>query len=93
MNIMTQSNDGFVIAEADMQLRGPGDMEGTAQSGMPFELRIANLATDGQMLEIARRCVNDILEQDSSLTLPQHSMLLPQLRKLHQRQINWGVIS
>ena len=93
MNIMTQSNDGFVIAEADMQLRGPGDMEGTAQSGMPFELRIANLATDGQMLEIARRCVNDILEQDPSLTLPQYSMLLPQLRKLHQRQINWSVIS
>lgn len=93
MEIMTSSNDGFYIAEADLKLRGPGDMEGTAQSGLPFELKIANLATDGRMLEIARKTAMEVLDADPQLQQPEHQLLERQLKKLNQRQINWGVIS
>ena len=93
MEIMTSSNDGFYIAEADLKLRGPGDMEGTAQSGLPFELKIANLATDGRMLEIARKTAMEVLDADPQLQQPEHQLLDRQLKKLNQRQINWGVIS
>lgn len=68
MDIMVATNDGFRIAEADLQLRGPGDMDGTLQSGMPFELHIASLATDGQILMQARQVANAILDKDSDLT-------------------------
>ena len=64
MEIMVRTNDGFEISEADLQLRGPGDLEGTQQSGLPFELKIANLARDGKMLEIARNASMEILEDD-----------------------------
>lgn len=68
MDIMVATNDGFRIAEADLQLRGPGDMDGTLQSGMPFELHIASLATDGQILMQARQVANAILDKDPDLT-------------------------
>lgn len=93
MEIMTRTNDGFEIAEADLRLRGPGDMEGTVQSGLPFDLKIANLATDGRMLEIARRTAQDILDADPDLVAQDHSVLVDRLAKLNQRQVNWGVIS
>ncbi len=68
MDIMVATNDGFRIAEADLQMRGPGDMDGTLQSGMPFELHIASLATDGQILEQARHAASDILDADPDLS-------------------------
>ena len=93
MEIMTRTNDGFEIAEADLKLRGPGDLEGTQQSGMPFELKISNLAQDGQMLEIARNTVLDILEKDPALSLPENKILSVQLKKMTTNVVNWGAIS
>lgn len=93
MEIMVATNDGFRIAEADLQLRGPGDLEGTMQSGLPFELKIASLSTDGQILEIARRAAREILEDDPELTKPENQMYVLQLQKLKQQSVNWSEIS
>jgi ATP-dependent DNA helicase RecG len=93
MEIMVRTNDGFEIAEADLQLRGPGDLEGTQQSGLPFELKIANLAQDGKMLEIARREVIEILDNDPQLEKIENKVLANQLRKMKTNTLNWGSIS
>ena len=93
MEIMTRTNDGFEISEADLQLRGPGDLEGTQQSGIPFKLKIADLSKDSRMLEIARNTVIDILDEDPELKSDKNSMLLRQLNKLKTNTINWGAIS
>jgi ATP-dependent DNA helicase RecG len=93
MEIMVRTNDGFEISEADLQLRGPGDMEGTQQSGMPFELKIANLAQDGKMLEIARNAALDVLENDPQLEKTENRVLATQLRKMKMNTLNWGSIS
>ena len=93
MEIMVRTNDGFEISEADLKLRGPGDLEGTQQSGMPFELKIANLAQDGQMLEIARNAAREILENDMKLEQPENIVLANQLRKKKTNYLNWGSIS
>lgn len=93
MEIMTRTNDGFEISEADLQLRGPGDMEGTQQSGIPFELKIADLAKDAQMLEIARNTAWDILEEDPTLSKPENRMLVLQLKKMKNNAVNWSAIS
>ena len=93
MEIITRSSDGFEIAEADLQLRGPGDLEGTQQSGIPFELKIANLARDGEMLSIARDFVIEILEDDPMLEKDKNFILKAQLEKLKTSAVNWGNIS
>ena len=93
MEIMVRTNDGFEISEADLQIRGPGDMEGTQQSGLPFELKIANLALDGKMLEIARNVAIEVLENDPQLEKNENKVLATQLRKLKTNNINWGSIS
>lgn len=93
MDIMVATNDGFRIAEADLQLRGPGDLEGTQQSGLPFELKIASLSTDGQLLEVARKAALDILEEDPNLETEKNRMYAAQLSRLKQRVVDWGVIS
>lgn len=93
MEILVRTNDGFEISEADLQLRGPGDLEGTIQSGLPFELKISNLAQDGKMLEIARRTAMEILDDDPSLEKIENNILVVQLRKLKTNTLNWGVIS
>jgi len=93
MDIMVATNDGFRIAEADLQLRGPGDMEGTQQSGLPFELHIASLSSDGQILELARQAAMDILETDPELTQSEHLIYTNQLRKLKNQQRDWSEIS
>ena len=93
MEIMTRTNDGFEISEADLKLRGPGDLEGTQQSGIPFELKIADLAKDGQMLEFARNTALDILEKDPELQESENQILRLQLRKMRTNVINWGIIS
>ncbi len=93
MDILVRTNDGFEISEADLQLRGPGDLEGTQQSGLPFELKIANLAQDGKMLEIARNVAMEILDNDPNLQNVENNILSNQLRKLNTNIANWGIIS
>ena len=93
MDIMVATNDGFRIAEADLQLRGPGDLEGTQQSGLPFELRIANLATDGQLLSIAREAASEIIERDPMLEDEYHRIYKQQLDLMRAKAQNWGDIS
>jgi ATP-dependent DNA helicase RecG len=90
---MVASNDGFELAELDMKLRGPGDMEGTQQSGVAFDLKIANLARDGQILQYARDMATEILNIDSSLTLPENLPLKNYIGKIKNRAVNWGEIS
>ncbi|MBR1426967.1 MAG: ATP-dependent DNA helicase RecG [Paludibacteraceae bacterium] len=93
MDIMVATNDGFRIAEADLQLRGPGDLEGTQQSGLPFELKIASLSTDGLLLETARRAAKDILDRDPLLEDRTNRIYVDRLSTLKQRVVNWGEIS
>ena len=94
MEIMVATNDGFRIAEADLQLRGPGDMQGTLQSGTPFELHIANLATDGQILTLARQAAMDILDKDPLLEDEMNRIYKRQLDILRiEQSYNWGEIS
>lgn len=93
MDIMVATNDGFRIAEADLQLRGPGDLEGTQQSGLPFELKIASLSTDGQLLEVARHAAEEVLDEDPLLTMPKNGIYLQQLNRLKPRSVDWSEIS
>ena len=94
MNIMVETNDGFRIAEADLQLRGPGDMQGTLQSGTPFELHIANLATDGRLVALTREAAKEILDQDPLLEDERNRIYKRQLDILRVTQsYNWGEIS
>lgn len=93
LEVMTQTNDGFIVAEEDMKLRGPGDMEGTQQSGIAFNLRIANLASDGVVLQAARDEAQRILENDFELTTPDGQMLQRHMRFIFSRDTNWGMIS
>ena len=94
MDIMVATNDGFRIAEADLQLRGPGDMQGTLQSGTPFELHIANLATDGQLVSLARQAAKEILDKDPLLEDEMNRIYKRQLDILRvQQSYNWGEIS
>jgi len=93
MEILVRTNDGFEISEADLQIRGPGDMEGTQQSGLPFELKIASLALDGKMLEIARNAAISVLEDDPQLEKNENRVLASQLRKMKTNTLNWGLIS
>lgn len=94
MDIMVATNDGFRIAEADLQLRGPGDMQGTLQSGTPFDLHIANLATDGQLVVLARQAAKEILDKDPLLEDEMNRIYKRQLDILRvQQSYNWGEIS
>ena len=93
LEVMTQTNDGFIVAEEDMKLRGPGDMEGTQQSGIAFNLRIANLASDGMALQAARDEAQRILDNDFDLTTPDGQLLQRHMRFLFSRETNWGMIS
>ena len=93
MDIMVATNDGFRIAEADLQLRGPGDLEGTQQSGLPFELHIASLSTDGQLLEVARQAAMEILDADPLLEQSHNRIYTQRLDYLRIAAGNWGEIS
>ena len=93
LEIMVRTNDGFEISEADLQLRGPGDMEGTQQSGIAFDLKIANIAKDGQILQLARDIANEILDKDPELSLTENYVLNRQLQKIFKKKINWSLIS
>ena len=93
MDIMVATNDGFRIAEADLQLRGPGDLEGTQQSGLPFDLHIASLVTDGQILDIARSAAKEILDNDPLLEDQYNQMYKRRLDVLRQTTTYFGEIS
>ena len=93
MDIMVATNDGFRIAEADLQLRGPGDLEGTQQSGLPFELHIASLVTDGQILDLARSAAKEILDNDPLLEDQYNQMYKRRLDVLRQTTTYFGEIS
>lgn len=93
INIMVESNDGFEIAEADLKFRGPGDLEGTQQSGIPFNLKIANIVRDSDVLQYARSIAQKVLEEDPELERPENLILRKQLRKLSGNRYNWGLIS
>jgi ATP-dependent DNA helicase RecG len=90
---MVCSTDGFEIAEEDLKLRGPGDLEGTRQSGVAFEFRIANLARDGAILQQARDAASAIIQSDPTYSNPVNSRLWEQLRLLRKTHINWSAIS
>jgi ATP-dependent DNA helicase RecG len=93
LEIMVQTNNGFEIAEADLRLRGHGDFEGTRQSGMGIDLKIANLASDGQILQYARDVAQQVLDEDPTLSLPLHQSLKEYIQHLFSHKINWGMIS
>ena len=93
IDIMCDTNDGFRIAEADLKLRGPGDLEGTQQSGMAFDLKIADIARDGQLVQMARDEAQLIIDDDPTCTSQRYQLLWNRLRQLRKTNINWGVIS
>ncbi len=93
LETMVRTNDGFEIAEVDLQLRGPGDIEGTQQSGLGVELKIANLGKDGEILRIARDIANDILNDDPRLEKEENKLLIYHLSKMKNTEFNWSVIS
>ena len=93
IQIMVDSTDGFEIAEQDLKLRGPGDLEGTQQSGMAFDLKIANLAKDGILLQMARDTAQQVIDDDEAETNPVNAILWSRLQELRKTNINWGSIS
>ena len=93
IDIMCRTTDGFEIAEADLKLRGPGDIEGTQQSGLAFDLHIASLAKDGHILELARNYAREIIENDPMLEAPQNAILRNRLAKLFSKKVDWSRIS
>jgi ATP-dependent DNA helicase RecG len=92
LETMVRTNDGFEIAETDLKLRGPGDMEGTQQSGMPYDLKIAHLGQDGQILQYARDIAVALLEEDPSLQKPENLGLLNYLKKHFRKSFDWSVV-
>jgi len=93
IDIMCETNDGFRIAEADLKLRGPGDLEGTQQSGMAFDLKIADIARDGQIVQMARDEAQKIIDDDPLCQSPKYQLLWNRLRELRKTNINWSAIS
>ncbi len=93
IQVMVDTTDGFEIAEQDLKLRGPGDLEGTQQSGMAFDLKIANLAQDGQILTLARDTAQAVITSDPEERNQQNNILWMRLRQLRKSNINWGAIS
>ena len=90
---MVRTNDGFEIAEADLKLRGPGDLEGTQQSGLGVNLHIANLGKDGEILRIARQKASDILSDDPPLKKKENELLLYHLTEDKETRFDWSIIS
>jgi len=93
IQVMCDTTDGFEIAEADLKFRGPGDLEGTQQSGLAFDLHIANLARDGQLVQLARDTANHILDIDPTQSLPEHAAMWQRLRDLGKSSYDWSSIS
>jgi len=92
IHTMVQTNDGFQIAEVDLEIRGPGDIMGTQQSGL-LNLNIADLARDGQIVTAARNAAKDLLMQDPSLDKPDHKKMRDELKRILSSKPNWSKIS
>ena len=90
---MVRTNDGFEIAEVDMKIRGPGEIEGTQQSGIGFDLKIANLGKDGEILQLARNVATDILDDDPFLQKEENTLLLKNLMTSKETKFSWSSIS
>ena len=93
LEIMTETNDGFHIAEADLKLRGPGDLEGTQQSGLAFDLKIADIARDGQLVQLARDEAQKIIDEDPECNSQRHALLWRRLNELRSDSVDWAQIS
>ncbi len=93
IEIMVRTNDGFEIAEADLKLRGPGDLEGTQQSGVAFDLKIADIVRDGQLLQYVREVAQRLVETDPNGTNPENEIIWKQLQALRKNNVNWAAIS
>ena len=93
IDIMCETNDGFEIAEADLKLRGPGDLEGTQQSGIAFDLKIADIARDGQIVQMAREEAQKIIDADPDCRKNEYNLLWDRLKALRKTNINWAAIS
>ena len=93
LEIMVRTNDGFEIAEADLKLRGPGDLEGTQQSGIAFDLKIADIARDGQLLQYVRNVAEEVVDADTTGIRPENEILWRQLKALRKTNVNWASIS
>ena len=93
IQIMVDTNDGFEIAEADLKLRGPGDIEGTQQSGVAFDLKIANLARDGQLLQYVRDVAEKIIDDDPQANKPENAVVWRHLAEIRKKNFNWSAIS
>ncbi|WP_303208915.1 ATP-dependent DNA helicase RecG [Bacteroides oleiciplenus] len=93
LEIMVRTNDGFEIAEADLKLRGPGDLEGTQQSGVAFDLKIADIARDGQLLQYVRSVAEEVVDADPTGVCPENEILWRQLKALRKTNVNWASIS
>ena len=93
IDLMCDTNDGFLIAEADLKLRGPGDLEGTQQSGMAFDLKIADIARDGQLVQLARDEAQRIIDDDPTCQKTENQLLWQRLAELRKTNINWRAIS
>ena len=93
IELMCRTENGFEIAEEDMKMRGPGDLEGTQQSGIAFDLKIADIARDGQLVALAREEAQKIIEADPTCTSDEYAMLWRRLRQLRDTNINWAAIS
>jgi ATP-dependent DNA helicase RecG len=93
LETMVRTTDGFEIAETDLKLRGPGDIEGTRQSGVGFDLKIAQIAKDGEILTFARHIAADILEEDPDIKNPENILIRKKLAEMKRNQFNWGSIS
>lgn len=93
IDIMCETNDGFRIAEADLKLRGPGDLEGTQQSGIAFDLKIADIARDGQIVQLAREQAQAIIDRDPECSSTEYKMLWDRLKELRKSNVNWSAIS
>ena len=93
IEVMVRTTDGFEISETDLQLRGPGDLEGTQQSGIPFDLKIADLGKDGQIIEYVRNIADQILEKDPELQNDRNNILKTELVKRFSKNPAWSKIS
>ena len=93
IQIMVDTNDGFEIAEADLKLRGPGDIEGTQQSGVAFDLKIADLARDGQLLQYVREVAEKLIDDDPDASKPENATVWGRLAEFRKKNVDWSAIS
>jgi ATP-dependent DNA helicase RecG len=93
IELMCATENGFELAEEDMKMRGPGDLEGTQQSGIAFDLKLANLARDGQIVQLARETASSVLDDDPMLSKPENRIMVERMCYLKKDEMDWSNIS